>query len=606
MASEEKIKHENPWGVSNIEEFLYYCCPECDTKQKTKSDFITHAIDAHGQLFIEDAAQNHEQAKIVPLYLVTKTELEDEEMQMSHTIDPPDFSNDEDLEEQNIECLEQKTYNSTNQEQVSNNEFTEAVMNSEPILKKESIVEPPKAKMKKVGRYWRCEECNLKYKSKNSLKNHLAKEHYEGQCQHCQIETTDLKSHIREEHPEKLIRRDKCDVCNEKHYKIHLNERQEDGMFHCGQCEYTSKTHDALRSHRLRNHSSKHKCDICGKGFRCAKDVEYHKRIIHFGESLFGCDQCGKNFSSNSGLVMHKKKIHQGKKDKCSICGKSVAQLSHHMKYHHSENKDEEIICELCGRSIKLKLLHSHMKTHDKNKMCTICDKFFIAGSKKLIEHLGQDHRVYCHDNDYYVCHTCHVKCRSSKELQDHLMKVHQLESNQHCENCVTSFPTKSLLAIHLMDCHNVKPSKAAQSLGTVSKVLTDHSTNAYTCDICDKKLASKRTLFDHKKQVHNRANHLKCDHCKYTSHEPSRLKRHILEKHTKATKFPCDQCSYVTNINSILLTHKRKVHEGSNKRDTCKECEKKFTNKKKLAEHMLADHNIVYEYTTPFGHNKL
>ena len=81
MASEEKIKHENPWAVLNIEEFLYYCCPECDTKQKTKSDFITDAIDAHGQLFIEDAAQSDEQAKIVPLYLVTKTELEDEEMQ---------------------------------------------------------------------------------------------------------------------------------------------------------------------------------------------------------------------------------------------------------------------------------------------------------------------------------------------------------------------------------------------------------------------------------------------------------------------------------------------------------------------------------------------
>ena len=63
------IKQENPWDVSNIDEFLYYCCPECDTKQKTKSDFITHAIDAHGQLFIEDAAQSHEQAKIVPLYL---------------------------------------------------------------------------------------------------------------------------------------------------------------------------------------------------------------------------------------------------------------------------------------------------------------------------------------------------------------------------------------------------------------------------------------------------------------------------------------------------------------------------------------------------------
>ena len=262
------------------------------------------------------------------------------------------------------------------------------------------------------------------------------------------------------------------------------------------------------------------------------------------------------------------------------------------MKYHHSENKDKEIMCELCGKSIKFKLLAHHMKTHDKNKMCTICDKFFIAGSKKLIEHLGQDHGVYCHNNDYYICQTCHLKCHSSRELQDHLIKVHQLETNQHCEHCVTSYPTKSLLAIHLMDCHNYKASKAAQSLGTVTKVLTDHSTNKHQCDICDKKLASKRTLFDHKKQVHNRANHLKCDHCDYTSHEPSRLKRHILEKHTKPTKFPCDQCPYVTNINSILLTHKRKQHEGLNKRNVCTECDKKLASKRTLFDHKKQVHN--------------
>ena len=38
------IKQENPWDVSNIEEFLYYCCPECDTKVKTTHAFLDHAI----------------------------------------------------------------------------------------------------------------------------------------------------------------------------------------------------------------------------------------------------------------------------------------------------------------------------------------------------------------------------------------------------------------------------------------------------------------------------------------------------------------------------------------------------------------------------------
>ena len=38
---------ENPWLVRSIDEFLYYCCPECDTKDQSKDLFIKHALDKH-------------------------------------------------------------------------------------------------------------------------------------------------------------------------------------------------------------------------------------------------------------------------------------------------------------------------------------------------------------------------------------------------------------------------------------------------------------------------------------------------------------------------------------------------------------------------------
>ena len=47
MEVEDKLEPFNPWKVEDIDQFLNYCCPECDTKQKTKSEFIVHAIDAH-------------------------------------------------------------------------------------------------------------------------------------------------------------------------------------------------------------------------------------------------------------------------------------------------------------------------------------------------------------------------------------------------------------------------------------------------------------------------------------------------------------------------------------------------------------------------------
>ena len=33
----------SPWSVTNLEEFLYFCCPECDVKDQSREDFIQHA-----------------------------------------------------------------------------------------------------------------------------------------------------------------------------------------------------------------------------------------------------------------------------------------------------------------------------------------------------------------------------------------------------------------------------------------------------------------------------------------------------------------------------------------------------------------------------------
>ena len=42
----EEVKH-NPWSVESIEEFRFYCCPECDIKEMNKRDFLRHAAAAH-------------------------------------------------------------------------------------------------------------------------------------------------------------------------------------------------------------------------------------------------------------------------------------------------------------------------------------------------------------------------------------------------------------------------------------------------------------------------------------------------------------------------------------------------------------------------------
>ena len=37
----------NPWAVSSIFDFNYFCCPECDCKSQSKQDFVDHISSFH-------------------------------------------------------------------------------------------------------------------------------------------------------------------------------------------------------------------------------------------------------------------------------------------------------------------------------------------------------------------------------------------------------------------------------------------------------------------------------------------------------------------------------------------------------------------------------
>ena len=51
----------NPWVVKNIEEFSFYCCPECDFKSKDRNHFKRHAMESHNKskiFFIMSKSEN--------------------------------------------------------------------------------------------------------------------------------------------------------------------------------------------------------------------------------------------------------------------------------------------------------------------------------------------------------------------------------------------------------------------------------------------------------------------------------------------------------------------------------------------------------------------
>ena len=42
-----KPKSESPWSVDNLEDFMFYCCPECNERNWDRDHFLEHAFDKH-------------------------------------------------------------------------------------------------------------------------------------------------------------------------------------------------------------------------------------------------------------------------------------------------------------------------------------------------------------------------------------------------------------------------------------------------------------------------------------------------------------------------------------------------------------------------------
>ena len=55
-----------PWIVESLEDFLYYCCPECSGRNQSRDDFLQHALKEHPN------AKNY----LVPIYV--KNEFDEE------------------------------------------------------------------------------------------------------------------------------------------------------------------------------------------------------------------------------------------------------------------------------------------------------------------------------------------------------------------------------------------------------------------------------------------------------------------------------------------------------------------------------------------------
>ncbi len=50
QTDEQLLGVPNPWSIDDLEEFLFYCCPQCDHQAKGRVSFLNHAFLSHPEV----------------------------------------------------------------------------------------------------------------------------------------------------------------------------------------------------------------------------------------------------------------------------------------------------------------------------------------------------------------------------------------------------------------------------------------------------------------------------------------------------------------------------------------------------------------------------
>ena len=212
---------ENPWIVESLEEFLYFCCPECNDKSSSKETFINHAW------------TNHPKAQEI---LVTLNEIK------------PEFL-DENLEGERLEVkLEVK-------DEHQGSMLDEADPNDHDFNLDDNFNEDFDQDEE--------EEDDEDQEDQEDEDQELLDEDSENQCYYCGqcISIKEIKTHMLESH-------------GAYHGRMHGKPRS----IQCDSCKATFKTESALKLHLCydeiipkKKYREPYKCDKCDKTFRNRK-----------------------------------------------------------------------------------------------------------------------------------------------------------------------------------------------------------------------------------------------------------------------------------------------------------------------------------------------
>ena len=480
-----KVMSKSPWDVTSLDEFLYYCCPECDIKHSSKSKFYIHAIDKHpeSQEYLqsfkinEDSHWEGDDTFTMFDDDPIKEELINPSEPMKESDSGSDFESEYFRPKQNKKQYHRGAKRGPKRipKQVDK---PEVKVKPEEVIKQEFLMET-EDKLNESEQF-ECLVCFEIFPHVTLLGKHLKLKHLtqDGvfKCDHC---TKQFSSASRQK------------------FFYHLTKEHGIGKFtiKCDKCDNEIfETSAKLRNHNEVYHPTKprHVCDKCGKDFRDKQQLKNHLKRVHEDfvitnqDKVKECDTCHKEFTSAFDLNDHLKSCLPKLNDfKCKFCNSSwVSHLS--LELHLIEEHNVlKFCCQVCGLAFKQKSdIKPHFeRIHEKlsKHLCHKCDKSFYH-RKELSRHLFIWHNEGSIKRDY-KCDICGNVYAHMKNLKEHKIRAHDRSEILSCDRCnYTTYIKKDLLA-HIKNIHEgYKPNK---------------------CELCGAAYLYKRDLIKHKERNH-------------------------------------------------------------------------------------------------------
>ncbi|CAH1976880.1 unnamed protein product [Acanthoscelides obtectus] len=326
-----------------------------------------------------------------------------------------------------------------------------------------------------------CIHCKAKFQGKTRLDNHLIKKHPDfiasvsskiHECKHCEYKTTiktDLTRHMMK-HPE-TVDPSKFLIC------VH--------------CKATFKCKRGLNNHLINKHpdsiasvSSKiHECLNCA--YKTIFKSSIAKHVLEHseseGDSKFDtCIHCSAAFKSKHGLNNHIIKKHpefissvSSKIYECTHCSYKTtfkSLLARHMLQHPELVDNYKFsICIHCNAKFRSKVtLNDHLIKKHPDFIASVSSKIYectycahkTTHKSNLDRHMSK-HSELVDDDKFGVCIHCNAKLKSTRTLNDHIVKKHpefiaSVSAKIHeCTCCAYKTVIKAELAKHMKTKHH-------------------------------------------------------------------------------------------------------------------------------------------------------